>query len=372
VKIDRIDAIPLVIPFASRSRDPAWRGKDYGALETLLIRVETNDGIIGWGEAFSYNCQRPVMAALTDMIAPLVLGRDSRHITAILHDVQKLLHIYGRHGVVNFALSGLDIALWDIAGKRAGLSVGDLLGGVAQAEVNAYASLFRYGDPTRVAEDARQMVSGGFRRIKVHTRGTADVMAAREAIGSEIPLMMDTNCSWTIAEAYAAAPKIKECNVLWLEEPIFPPEDFRTLARFQADTTIPLAAGENACTVFEFQKIVADGAVRYAQPSVTKVGGITEFRKVAALAEVSSVTLAPHSPYFGPGFLATLHLIGSQPQPAFAEYFCIALEAKPFGDRLEPVSGTIRIPTGAGLGLDPDPAVIKEYQVQITRHLWEA
>ena len=365
MKIDRIEAIPLVIPFASRSHDPAWRGKDYGALETLLIRVETSDGIVGWGEAFSYNCQRPVIAALSDMIAPLVLGRDSRHIEALLHEVQKVLHIYGRYGVVNFALSGLDVALWDIAAKRGGVPLGDLLGGVPQTEVDAYASLFRYGDPARVADDARQMVSAGFGRVKVHTRGTADVVAARDAIGFEIPLMMDTNCSWTIAEAYAAAPKIKECDVLWLEEPIFPPEDFRTLAAFQATTAIPLAAGENACTAFEFQKILAESAVRYVQPSVTKVGGITEFRKVAALAEVSGVTLAPHSPYFGPGFLATLHLIGSQQQPAYVEYFCIALEAKPFGNRFEPVNGKIRIPTGAGLGLDPDPGVIKEYRVQL-------
>ncbi len=305
------------------------------------------------------------MAAVHDMVAPLAVGRDSSHITAILNDVQKVLHIYGRYGIVNFALSGLDIALWDIAGKRAGVSLGHLLGGASRTDINAYASLFRYGDPARVADEARKMISAGFQRVKVHTRGTDDVAAARDAVGTDFPLMMDTNCSWTISEAYAASPKIRDCNVLWLEEPIFPPEDFRALAKFQADTSISVAAGENACTAFEFQKIFAEGAVRYAQPSVTKVGGITEFRKVAALAEVSGVTLAPHSPYFGPGFLATLHLIGSQPQSTFAEYFCIALEAKPFGNNLEPMNGTIRIPAGPGLGLDPDPAVIKEYRIKL-------
>jgi D-galactarolactone cycloisomerase len=366
VKVERIEAIPLVIPFATRGRLPAWRGKDYGALETLLIRVETSDGIVGWGEAFSYNCQQPVLWAVNHMIAPLVIGRDPRHITAIMHEAQKVLHIYGRYGIANFALSGVDIALWDIAGKRAGLPVGDLLGGIAHCEIDAYASLFRYDDPQSVSDEAARMVSAGFRRIKVHTRTVADVQAARSAVGTDVPLMTDTNCAWTIAEAYAAAPKIKDCNLLWLEEPIFPPEDFQTLATFQANTGIPIAAGENACTGFEFQKILAAGAVSYAQPSVTKVGGITEFRKVAALAEVSGVTLAPHSPYFGPGLLATLHLIGSQPQPSFVEFFCLSLEAKPFAERLEPVNGRIELPMGPGLGLEPDSGVVKDYHVKLT------
>jgi D-galactarolactone cycloisomerase len=97
---------------------------------------------------------------------------------------------------------------------------------------------------------------------------------------------------------------------------------------------------------------------------VTKVGGITEFRKVAALTEVNGVTLAPHSPYFGPGLLATLHLIGSQPQVSSVEYFCLSLEANPFGAALEPVDGEIAVPAGPGLGLEPDAAVVKDYRVR--------
>lgn len=364
MKVERIEAIPLVIPFSTRSRAPAWRGKDYGALETVLVRVEVSGGLVGWGEAFSYNCQQPVVGAINHMVAPLVLGRDPRHITSILHEAQKVLHIYGRYGIANFALSGVDIALWDIAGKLANSRLGDLLGGLARPRIDAYASLFRYGDRERVADEARRMVSAGFRRVKVHTRDVAELRAVRDAVGPEVPVMIDTNCAWSIAEAYAAAPEITRCNALWLEEPIFPPEDFASLARFQDETGIPVAAGENACTAFEFQKIFLARAVRYAQPSVTKVGGITEFRKVAALAEVSGVTLAPHSPYFGPGLLATLHLIGSQPQPSSVEYFCLSLEAKPFGAALEPVDGMIAMPAGPGLGLEPDAAVVKDYRVR--------
>jgi D-galactarolactone cycloisomerase len=363
MNIETIEAIPLIIPFSTKSRVPAWRGRDYGALETLLVRVNTSDGIVGWGEAFSYNCQRAVRAVIEDMVAPLVIGRDSRNINALLHEIQKLLHIYGRYGIANFALSGLDIALWDIAGKRAGRPLADLLGGAAKPAIDAYAGLFRYGDPDRVAEEARAAVASGFKRVKVHTRSVVDVEAARCALGSGIPIMVDTNCAWTQAEAYAAAERLKACDILWLEEPIFPPEDFPALAAFQSRTGIAVAAGENACTAFEFQKMYAARAVTYTQPSVTKVGGVTEFRKVASIAEVSGVTLAPHSPYFGPGFLATLHLIASQPTQCFVEYFCVALDAKPYGKILEPIEGSIHLPMAPGLGCDPDPSIIKQYRV---------
>jgi L-alanine-DL-glutamate epimerase-like enolase superfamily enzyme len=326
--------------------------------------VEATNGLVGWGEAFSYNCQQPVVAAINHMVAPLVLGRDPRHITAILHEAQKLLHIYGRYGIANFALSGIDIALWDIAGKLARSPLGDIMGGNVRRRISAYASLFRYDDPRRSAEEAARVVASGFRRVKIHARDVDDLRAVRDALGPETPLMLDTNCAWTIAEAYAVAPKIAKCNATWLEEPIFPPEDFDTLARFQKETGISIAAGENACTAYEFHKIFLSRAVRYAQPSVTKVGGVTEFRKVAALAEVNGVTLAPHSPYFGPGLLATLHLIGAQPNPTFVEYFYLEMEAKPFGTALEPNNGEFVLPTGPGLGLEPDLAVINDYRVQ--------
>lgn len=363
--IAKIETIPLAIPFTNKSKAPAWRGRDYGALEVLLVRVETTDGIVGWGEAFSYNCQGPVRAALTEMIAPMAIGKDASNITGLLFEIQYLMHLYGRSGVVNYALSGLEIALWDIAGKRANRPLVELLGGTGKKSINAYASLFRYDDPDSAVEAARRAVSDGYGAVKVHTRGTADVRAVREAIGGDIPLMVDTNCAWMPAKAYAATNALKEFNLRWLEEPLYPPEDFQALSALQAETGVALAIGENACTAYEFHKILSARAVRYVQPSVTKVGGITEYRKVAALAEVHGVTLAPHSPYFGPGFLATLNLIASHPAVShdFIEYFQIALEAFPFGDALVPINGAVALPPGPGLGMEPDADVLKDYRV---------
>ena len=364
LKIAKIETVPLQFPFTDRAQGHAWRGKDYSRLEALLVRVETTDGLVGWGEAFSYNCQGAVSAAVAGTIAPLAIDRDSRHITALMFELQKTLHIYGRYGILNFALSGLDIALWDIAAKRAGRPLSDLLGGAKSTQVEAYASLFRYHDPQRVGEQVRDALASGYRVVKIHERTEAEARAAREAAGSETPLMMDTNGAWSPTEALGLAQRLKQYNLRWLEEPVFPPEDFVALAALQASGNVPIAAGENACTSFEFHKMIQAGAVAYVQPSVTKVGGITEFRKVCALAEVNGVALAPHSPYFGPGLLATLHLVAALPQPMPVEYFCITLEAQPYGSRLNPQRGVIALPTDAGLGYEPDPDVLKDYRVR--------
>jgi L-alanine-DL-glutamate epimerase-like enolase superfamily enzyme len=152
-------------------------------------------------------------------------------------------------------------------------------------------------------------------------------------------------------------------DLMWLEEPIFPPEDFRALARLQAETGVAVAAGENACTAFQFHEMIGAGAARYVQPSVTKLGGVTEFRKVAALAETGVAALMPHSPYFGPGFLATLHLAAALPDPGLIEWFYLRREACLYGPAIAPDRGRFTVPSAPGLGLDPDPDVIRDYAV---------
>ncbi|HVM78308.1 MAG TPA: mandelate racemase/muconate lactonizing enzyme family protein [Stellaceae bacterium] len=364
VKIARIEAIPLSIPYERAGNPSGWARQGFAALTTLLVRVETEDGLVGWGDAFAYNCQRAVQAAVEDMVTPAVLGRDARDIAGIMLDLQKLLHLFGRYGITIFALSGLDIALWDLAGKRAGKPLVELLGGPARMELDAYASLFRLHDREIVAEQTREAIARGYRYIKLHETQEPEVKASREAAGPGIPIMVDTNCPWTPAEARENALKLKKYDLHWLEEPIFPPENFRALAALRAETGIPIAAGENACTSFEFEKMLAAGAVTYAQPSVTKVGGITEFRKVAALVEAAGVSLMPHSPYFGPGFLATLHLAAAQPAPSLIERFYLKVEASLYGDAVDPVRGKFRLPSGPGLGCEPDAEVIKTYRVK--------
>jgi L-alanine-DL-glutamate epimerase-like enolase superfamily enzyme len=264
-----------------------------------------------------------------------------------------------------FAISGIDIALWDLAGKAAGVPISTLLGGARRAEIPAYASLFNYTDPDQVAEHCQRAMGEGFKSVKLHETTEPAVRAARLAMGDGVPLMVDTNCPWTPWQAREAALSFKPYDLHWLEEPIFPPEDFESLARLGMDVDIPLAAGENACTAFEFKQMIEAEAVTYVQPSVTKVGGITEFRKIIALGELSGTTVMPHAPYFAPGLLATLHLLATMPDECLAETFYYkTLEASLYGDAIVAKNGNITVPTGPGLGLEPDKDVIKDYAVK--------
>ena len=369
MKIARIETIPLAIPHEHGGPPPAWGGQAWEALDILLVRVETEDGATGWGEAFSYNCMPAVQAIVDATVAPILIGRDATGIASLNRELQQALHLFGRYGITMFGISAIDIALWDLAGKRAGLPLGQLLGGPATPPlVPGYASLLKYRDRELVAETVRTALDEGYPAIKLHETGEPEIAAARAAMGAGMPLCVDTNCPWTPAEAHAMAARLKAYDLYWLEEPIFPPEDFSALARLQQESGVDLACGENACTAFEFRRMLDAGAVRYLQPSVTKVGGVTEFLKVLTLAEGHGTTVMPHSPYFGPGWLATLQLLAAMPltgRPggAWVERFYTRLEATLYPAFVSPAGdGLFRIPTGPGLGAEPDPDVIRDYR----------
>ncbi|TDJ15436.1 MAG: mandelate racemase/muconate lactonizing enzyme family protein [Gammaproteobacteria bacterium] len=364
MKIATVEAIPLEIPFSHGGKPFGWGGQAWTRLSILLVRVETENGLVGYGEAFSYACRRAVQAAVEDMIAPLAIGCDAGDIVALNQRLQRELHLQGRHGLTIFALSGLDIALWDIAGKAAGLPLHRLLGAAGGKLLPGYASLYRYRDAEIVAERCQAATRQGYRWIKLHEIAEAEVAAAREVLGNDVPIMVDTNCPWTPAQARRHALAFKPYGIHWLEEPIFPPEDFASLARLQKETGVPLAAGENACTSFDFQKMFSAGAVTYAQPSVTKVGGISEFLKVAALARTHGVEIMPHCPYFGPGFPASLQLGAVLPEGALIERLYVDLEARLYGDLIDAEDGNFRVPDGPGLGVEPDADVIERYRIR--------
>lgn len=332
-------------------------------MEILLVRVETDSGIVGWGEAFGFAVWPATRAAIEALIAPLATGRDERDIPALMTDLQRKLHLLGRTGAVMYALSGLDIALWDIAGKAAGKSVAELLGGARRKDFAAYASLVRYGDPALVASNAKRAVERGYRGIKLHEIDAPQVKAAREAIGPGVKLMMDCNCPWTPADAIAMAERVREYDLFWFEEPVWPPENYTGLAHVRRDCGISVTAGENAVGYLDFQAMFDAEAVDCAQPSVTKIGGITEMMRIAGLAGEYDVTLVPHSPYFGPGLLATLQMAAAFEDETMIEYSFCDLGANPLGDAIEVRNGRIALPQGAGLGRDPDVGIVERYRV---------
>ena len=150
-------------------------------------------------------------------------------------------------------------------------------------------------------------------------------------------------------------------DLFWLEEPVYPPEDSHGLAKVRKDG-IAIAAGENTAGVFGFQSLIDAGAIDIAQPSVTKIGGIGEVMRVIELGKARGVQVTPHCPYFGAGFLASLHIIAGAIDKPLVEVLWLDMEANPYGPWVRPVNGRMKVPQGPGLGCDPDPAIVARYR----------
>ena len=360
MKITDVQTYLLGIPIKKDELHTSWR---WGAFNQVIVAIHTDEGITGYGEAFGYGVPHAVISVIDQVLKPMLAGSDPTNINSLLTRMYRQTHLFGRYGITTFAISGVDIALWDIAGKCAGLPLYRLFGGASTLQVPAYASLARYADPEQAGMAALHAKQAGYNAIKLHQVDVESLRVTREKTGNEVKLMVDVNCEWTPEQALNMARQFEPYNLRWLEEPIWPPEDFQGLAQLGNLGGIPLATGENACTVHQFRQILEAGAAAYIQPSVIKVGGITEWRKVATLAEAYNVAIAPHSPYFGPGFLATAHLAASTPLADSIEYLYVNLEGSVFKEPIRVEKGFFRLPQGPGLGLEIDEDVLKHYSV---------
>jgi L-alanine-DL-glutamate epimerase-like enolase superfamily enzyme len=239
--------------------------------------------------------------------------------------------------------------------------VHQLLGGLCQSRARVYASLLRYPTETQVCQAVSAALVLGFTAVKLHQIDERSVAGAREVAGADVELMLDTNCPWTVEEAIRIGRRLERYDLRWLEEPVWPPEDYAGLARVRQAVRIPIACGENEATAFAYGQIIAAGAADIVQPSVTKVGGISEMKKIATLAAAAGVTFVPHSFYFGPGLAATLHVAASTPGVPYVEMppgqLATALLAQP----IRFSGGAVTVPEGAGLGADPDPDVLARF-----------
>ncbi|MGH7333528.1 MAG: mandelate racemase/muconate lactonizing enzyme family protein [Candidatus Rokuibacteriota bacterium] len=360
MKITRVESIVLNLPMVIEGATPMLGGRARTSIDMLLVRIDTDGGVTGWGEAFGHRIFPATRAALDTLLGPMCVGRDPRQILALNEDLQRVLHGVGRNGPTIYALSGIDIALWDIAGKIAGLPLYRLLGGSPRQELPAYASLLRYGSAAAVAHYTAQALERGYRHIKLHEITVPEVNAARETAGAAIPIMLDTNCPWTVPQAVEMARRLAPLELHWLEEPVWPPENLAGLAEVRARGGIATAAGENYGTVWEFRRAFEAGAITYAQPSVTKIGGVTEMRRVMTLAEAFGVQVVPHSAYFGPGLLASIHCMAALAHESLVERFYCDFVENPLGEAIDPTQGRIAVPQSPGLGVDPDPRLLEK------------
>lgn len=359
MRITKADIIPLSIPFTDGSAGTGLMPTAWTHLKITLLRLETDDGIVGWGDGFSYVGQQTLISCLQEMVLPHVAGQEIEDIPAFNRLLQHRLHLHGRYGITIFAISAVDIALWDIAGKKAGKPVSELLGGARRTELPAYASLVRYGDPALVESYARKAVSEGYKTVKLHEIALDAIEAGRAGVGDDVALITDVNCNWSLDEAHQLMPHMKRLGLYWVEEPVFPPDHAETLGALEKQYGVAIASGENACTATEFARTIP--AITFTQPSVTKVGGISEMAAICDLAAEQGKKIMPHSPYFGPGYWATAQVMAAKDNCELFEYFYIEPESWLSPSIPLPEDGLVRAPVEPGIGFEPDPAVLEKY-----------
>ena len=364
--ISKIDIIKISLPYENPGPDASFAISEKNTLSSLIIKIKTDKGIIGWGESFGYTCIESAKTVLETMIIPELIGKkieSKKDIKLINKELHLKFHIFGRYGITMFAISGIDIALWDILGKVEKKSIAELLGGPKVESATAYASLFLYNNPESTAKVSLKAKNEGYNIIKLHENTIGPILSSRKAIGKK-SLMVDVNCVWSEDHTNSILEELKEADLYWLEEPIWPPENFSGLSNLRKKG-ITIATGENACTVYQFEDIIKKAASDILQPSVTKVGGISEIFKIASLSMINC-RMVPHSPYFGPGFLATLQIISSLSPESEIERLYVDLKADIYnGVSNIDSEGKISIPQGPGLGMEPNIEVIEKYKTSV-------
>ena len=363
MKIVDVRVTVLAIPTSLRQyRDVSGR---FAKHTFCLVEIETDEGLVGLGDAFCWWCEHAVSNMLERHLAPQLIGQDATRIGAIIDTLSRSMAGTGRAGVGNYALSGIDIALWDLAGKRSGRPLCELLGGARRKSVPVYASLVRHPEQhERIALDCQQALDQSYTMIKLHQSTPESVALAQKIVHHRVPITVDVNCKWAPREAIEQARAMKEHDILWLEEPVWPPEDFEALQRVQADGGVAIAAGENLSTALQFRRMMEADAVSYVQPSVNRSGGIGEFLKVAMLAEQHNLELAAHSPYMGPGLVATLHLLAHTGQSKWLERFYFELEAPLFENDQDFTGPIATVPDAPGLGVNLNRDTVREFRIE--------
>ena len=344
-----------------------------------ILRIDTDEGLTGWGEG----CGGPAAAVVNEVFAPLLMGQDPMNRNGLW---QKMFQsVYNGNNAVGYAgsaISAVDIALWDLAGKAVGLPVSDLLGGRVRDKIAVYATGLYYTEgefPDRLLDEARGYVDAGFRGMKTKVGGlpmdedVRRVIALREAIGPDVRLMIDANQAYNATSAIQIGRRLADYDITWFEEPVNA-QDIEGYLQVKSRLPMAISGGENLKTRYEFSDFLARRAYDIVQPDVMNVGGITEMRAVAMAANALGIQVNPHvwgSPIM---IAASLHLASTvppcpparDPQPYIQEPVMEfdrtpsrirnELAKQPF----EQVDGYVQVPMGPGLGIEIDEQVLEE------------
>ena len=341
----------------------------------ILVEVELADGSVGVGETWANYpswAWWERIATIREGVAPLLVGRrftdPAEANRTLLRRLRPLGRQWGAPGPIHQAVSGVDLALWDLAARHAGVSLTRLLADHPEppTEVPVYGSSL---GPTGVAETAERCAALGLTAVKVKVgfgaeTDLANVRAARRVLGDDAQLFADANQAWSLAEALAVTPALADLGVAWLEEPLAGdrPEQLAELTR---RTGMPLATGENLYGAAAFTPYLRDDAVRIVQPDLSKVGGITEFLAVRTAAAATGHTVNPHLYNGAVATAATVCAAAASKATRLVEWDIRSNPLRAAADALLTDRGTVRVPDQPGLGIDLDPDQLDRYEEQL-------
>jgi L-rhamnonate dehydratase len=349
-----------------------------GTQDAFLVRVHTDEGVTGLGEADTSPyvaktiVEMPSSHAIARGLRELLVGEDPLQIDRLWQLMFRGSDHYGRAGAALHVMSAVDIALWDIAGKVQGRPVSELLGGRRLDRIPVYASEVMPESPDEVRRIAGRVVSGGYGALKLGWGPLGRdldvdaelVLAAKDTLGAERALMLDGGRSYTVKRALELLDRVEEAGLSWLEEALAP-DDLAGYRRLSDATTVPIAAGEADSGFASFRTLVELGHVDVLQPDLARCGGFTVARQIASLERTSAVQIVPHCFSTGVLVAASLHFVATLERPTWSEYSVAdsplvnGILAHPF----ELQDGALDVPTGPGLGIELDEGMVERMRV---------
>lgn len=373
LRVREVQAFPTSFPVDPKDSVTLGVGRTIKR-DAVIVKVTTDAGVVGWGEAHHGRCPGAVAHIANTTLRSLVVGCDAHDVNGIWQRMyQRQLASHGMGAGACLAISGIDMALWDIRGKALGIALYRLLGGVSKP-IPAYAGgvSLGYQDSESLVDEARVHVEQGYRAVKLRIGDTVKkdllrVAAVRKAFGEELDILTDANTAYTLADARAAMPGLDDSRAGWLEEP-FPAHDYRSYREARGFGNVPLAAGENHYTRFEFDRVIEDGAITILQPDLSKTGGITEALRVAALASTWKLPIHPHTSMTALNMAASVHFLAAIDNAGYFE--ADVSRNNLFRDKLVDkapfvidADGCTRPLESPGIGLEVDESFLKAHPV---------
>ncbi|WP_452228482.1 MULTISPECIES: mandelate racemase/muconate lactonizing enzyme family protein [unclassified Lacinutrix] len=349
---------------------------EYSERCICIVKVTASNGQVGWGEGYG---PAAILEAGIQFLKPLVIGQNPLENEVIWSTMYRKTLDYARRGVLVASISAIDIALWDLKGKILNLPISTLLGGAHRKKIKPYATGLYFTDPDNPSRDFEKEValykSQGFKAIKMKVglgvqEDFENIKKIRGLMGDDMQLMIDSNHAYTLKEAKALCQKVEQFDISWFEEPVSP-EYYEQYNELRNSTSIPIAGGECEYLRFGFQQLLKNKSVDIIQPDICSSGGLTEAKRIAALASTYGVEVVPHTWGTSIGIHVALHFISNlecMPGRMKAPDFLIEYDQTENGLRerltfpkIKMKDGMIEVPTGPGLGLEVDEKVLMEY-----------